>query len=357
MQIAFRTDASSLIGTGHFMRCLTLADELNRRGATCRFLCRHLPEHFQKLLAEKGHEFTRLAGTPSEADSGLAHARWLGASQKTDAQDALRALADQAWDWLVVDHYALDERWETPLRQAAKRILAIDDLADRRHDCDVLLDQNLHENMDGRYAGKVPGHCRLLLGPRYALLREEFRRLRETVKPRSGTIKRILVFFGGADTESHTAKAIAALAEFGETLKADVVIGLQHPCRKEIEAACVQYKFTCHVQTDRMAELMAAADLAIGAGGSATWERCCLGLPALVVVVASNQCGIAQALDDCKAGECLSWNTFDMQNVLRDKIIELSRDGVRVALMSKKALALVDGQGVQRVADGLGSAA
>lgn len=181
-------------------------------------------------------------------------------------------MSDRSWDWLVVDHYALDARWESALRASTKQIMVIDDIADRQHDCDVLLDQNFYADMQKRYTGKVSAHCQLLLGPRYALLRDEFRKLREQVKPRNGTVKKILVFFGGVDADNYTGRAIEALAEIGiEGLYVDVVIGAQHSCREQIKSVCAQHGFICHVQTDKMAELMAAADLAIGAGGSATY--------------------------------------------------------------------------------------
>ena len=299
MRIAIRVDASGQIGTGHFMRCMTLANALQQPGAQTRFVNRHLPEHLRHMLDAKGHEFIPLNSSSSETIAvDLPHAHWLGTSQHADEQDTIQALSDQTWDWLVVDHYALDARWESVVRKITKNILVIDDIADRQHDCDVLLDQNFYTDMDTRYTVKVPAHCRLLLGPRYALLRDEFRQLRERVNPRTGPVKRILVFFGGVDVYNYTARAIEALAYIGShDLHVDVVIGAQHPCREQIEFKCVQHGFICHVQTPRMAELMAAADLAIGAGGSASWERCCLGVPALIVASADNQTDIATALD------------------------------------------------------------
>ncbi len=255
MRIAIRVDASSQIGTGHFMRCLTLADALKQSGVQIRFVCRHMPEHLRDMLNTKGHEFAPLNGIPSEeAVDDTSHAHWLGVSQAQDATDTGYALSDQTWDWLVVDHYALDARWETVLRNTAKKILVIDDIADRQHDCDVLLDQNFYADMDTRYTGKVPAHCQLLLGPRYALLREEFRRLHEQVKPRNGPVKRVLVFFGGVDADNYTGRAIEALTEIGiEELHVDVVIGAQHPNREQIKAICVQHGFMCHIQTNKMA--------------------------------------------------------------------------------------------------------
>jgi len=356
LKIAIRVDASSQIGTGHLMRCLTLADALKQRGAQIRFVSRHLPEHLRNMLATKGHEFMPLNGRPSEVISNdLAHAQWLGTSQHIDAQDSIHTLSDQEWDWLVVDHYALDARWESALRQTAKNILVIDDIADRQHICDILQDQNLYADMQNRYSGKVPLHCQLLLGPRYAVLRDEFRLLREQIKLRSGAAKRVLIFFGGVDSDNYTGRAVEALSEIDiSDLYVDVVIGAQHPCREQIEAACAQHGFICHVQTDRMAELMAFADLAIGAGGSASWERCCLGLPALLVALADNQINIAKALDSI--GACVYIGTIRTAStpIMRDAIFDLLSAKDRLKMLSEKAYSLVDGMGVDRICQEMG---
>jgi UDP-2,4-diacetamido-2,4,6-trideoxy-beta-L-altropyranose hydrolase len=176
--------------------------------------------------------------------------------------------------------------------------MVIDDIADRQHDCDMLLDQNFYADMQTRYTGKVPAGCKMLLGPRYALLREEFRTLRERTRPRTGPVKKILVFFGGVDSDNYTGLAIEVLSELKKPdIQVDVVIGAQHPCRSAIENNCALQGFLCHVQTTRMAELMLAADLAIGAGGSATWERCAMGVPSIIMVLADNQSKAANDLD------------------------------------------------------------
>ena len=278
MNVAFRVDASPQIGAGHVMRCAALADALRERGATIRFVCRELPAHVRDMLVERGFEVVEISGETS------------------DAADTARALAGQTWDWLVVDHYELDVSWETRLRSHARRILAIDDLANRPHDCNVLLDQNVHPRMTERYTGKVPSQCEMLLGPRYALLRDEFRRARAKVSARNGSVQRVLVSFGGADADNYTEPAVEALRECLAGLKVDVdvIVPAGHPKQREIEEACRQSGFACHVQTRCMADLMAKADLAVGAAGSTTWERCCMGLPSLAVSVAPNQHEVAQ---------------------------------------------------------------
>jgi UDP-2,4-diacetamido-2,4,6-trideoxy-beta-L-altropyranose hydrolase len=351
MNIAIRVDASNKIGTGHFMRCLTLADVLNQRGAQIHFICRHLPEHLGGMLMEKNHGLTRLDSALVEAAADdLAHADWLGVSQQQDAQDTVAALSYQTWDWLVVDHYALDAQWESALRQTASKLLAVDDIADRQHDCDVLLDQNFYADKHSRYTGKVPEHCMLLLGPRYALLRDQFRQLRKQTEPRTGTVKRVLIFFGGVDEENYTGLALQTLADMAvPDMDVDVVIGTQHPCRTEIEAACVQHGFACHVQTSRMAELMAQADLCIGAGGIATWERCCLGLPTIAMPTAENQ--RRQTVDAASSGLLVMHDEDDDLGFHIKAMMD--NEGLRESL-SRNGMQAVDGLGASRVAGRMG---
>ena len=346
MKIAFRTDASNKIGTGHFMRCVTLAEELKKKDVHIRFLCRNLPIHLRDILITKAIEYIPL-DTYDFTDSidELAHASWLGISQLQDSKATINALADQTWDWIVVDHYALDARWEIELRSSVKRIMAIDDLADRQHDCDVLLDQNYFSDMQIRYKDKVPAHCQLLLGPQYALLREEFRTLREQVKVRSGEVKKILVFFGGIDADNYTLQAIEVLAEVNFGFQVDVVIGAQHPFKDIIENACAKNGYIFHEQTLRMAELMLKADLAIGAGGSASWERCCLGLPSLLVALADNQVAIAKELGAISA--CIYIGNGGKVS-LKKWLSQLIANPKQIRKVSENAFLIVDGLGVFR---------
>jgi UDP-2,4-diacetamido-2,4,6-trideoxy-beta-L-altropyranose hydrolase len=288
MRVAFRTDASSLIGTGHVMRCLALADGLRAAGGEALFLCRTLPDHLRQLLQTRGHAVALL---PAAAAGGseLAHAAWLGVTPETDAAATVDVLRGAGCDWVVADHYALDARWERPIRNAVGRLLAIDDLADRTHECDVLLDQNFYADQAVRYAGRTDANCRQLLGPTYALLRPEFQQLHRAAAVRTGAVRNLLVFFGGIDAANQTTTALAALAALRLGAEVHVVVGRSHPVLADVEAACQRHGFVCHVQTNEMGALMSRADLAVGAGGSATWERCCVGLPTLAVCTADNQ--------------------------------------------------------------------
>lgn len=351
MNVAFRVDASNAIGTGHLWRCLSLADALARKGARTRFISRHMPEYLMTVLDAKGHGIAQLNETPNEEGAaGGAYAHWLGVSQAQDARGTRQALSDYLWDWLIVDHYALDLRWETVLRASAKRILAIDDIADRKHDCDVLLDQNLYRDMNRRYTRRVPGHCRLLLGPRYALLREEFSEIHERVRPRTTPIRRVLVFFGGVDAVNCTGRALDSLAGFrSHRWHVDVVIGAQHPFGELIVSACVDQGYSCHVQTNRMAELMAMADLAIGAAGSASWERCCVGLPALVVSLADNQVEIAREIARQGAAVYVGSSEQVSATDLCASIMRLTNADSTLEALSRRSYSLVDGRGVERM--------
>lgn len=329
------------------MRCFTLAEGLLEQGAKVRFVSRDLPNHLIDLIAQKGMEFVALPERNEQPpQNDLPHSSWLGISQTQDALDTCDALGVQKWDWLVVDHYALDARWETALRNTAVQILAIDDLADRTHDCDVLLDQNYYSDMQSRYTGKTPANCRLLLGPSYALLRREFVDLRNQRKPCTEEVRRIIVFFGGIDADNFTGKTIEALAHL-KNIAVDVVIGTLHPDRREIEEQCIAFGYTCHVQTPRMAQLMAEADLAIGAGGAATWERCCLGLPAFSICLADNQ--RQQLSHAASAGLVYApLITGNVSDAIRRHTVGLTENPSLLTWLSVNSLKALDGLGVQR---------
>lgn len=356
MKVALRVDASLQIGSGHFMRCLTLAEILKSRKVRTCFVYRHALDALKNMAEQRGHQLIHMdapeSGESFHPDNKLDHSHWLGVSQLHDVKSMIRQLAGESWDWIVVDHYALDEVWESEARKLAGRIMVIDDIADRKHDCDVLLDQNLHADMYTRYADKLPYHCKPFLGPRYALLREEFRRLRDRVKPRKGPLRRILVFFGGVDATNCTGLAIQALAEleFNE-LHVDVVIGSGHPRREQVEVECRARGFQCHVQTDKMADLMVEADIAIGAGGSTSWERCCMGLPGIYVTLADNQESIARSLAVCGAGQLVGRAADLSKASLKEALLSIYHDPSRLEAMSEKAMLLVDGLGASRMAD------
>jgi len=300
--ILFRCDASRLIGSGHVMRCRTLARELRRLGAEITFICRQ-PGDLIELLRQEFHVLglppLAAAASSSPLESRALYSSWLGCSQQQDAADCLAALEQagiNSAQWLVVDHYGLDASWEVAIREGLvseppPQLLVIDDLADRPHSCDLLLDQNFFgATTQQRYGGLVPAQCRQLLGPQYALLGPEYALLHHLVPPRT-ELRRVLVFFGGVDPANYTGQAIKTLmAPELAHLAVDVVLGLQCPHRQAVESLVAQRPHTTlHGPQPSLAGLIARADLAIGAGGATTWERACLGLPAITIPIATNQ--------------------------------------------------------------------
>ena len=306
-KVFFRTDSSLLIGTGHVMRCLTLANELQEQGCEVRFICRNHPGNLNDLIRNKGFQVFELPQpteafeeTNTESLPRAEYAKWLGVSWQRDAAETISLLGDQKPDWLIVDHYALDKSWETALRPKAEKIMVIDDLADREHDCDLLLDQNYFIDGKNRYDKLTKPTCVKMLGPEYALLRNEFAETRKKLKHPANEVKRIFVFFGGTDPDDMTSKALIALSQPDLLfLEVDVVIGKTNPnLNKVIDLVNDRPKTTLHIQVENMAELMSKSDMALGAGGANTWERLCLKIPSLVVTIAQNQVPFTQLLHE-----------------------------------------------------------
>lgn len=279
----FRTDASSLIGTGHVMRCLTLADSLREHGVDSIFVCRRLSGHLGEYIRTKGYSVEWIESKNDE----------FRPEEDSISTKAILEKAAQPVDWLIVDHYGIDCMWEAKVGPLAGRLLVIDDLANRPHECDILVDQNAYDRMETRYVELVLPRCVQLLGPRYLLLRPAFYEARRSLRTRDGIVKRLLVFFGGSDPTNETAKALRALAQWpgdDPPFHTEVVVGSSNPFRQEIASLCARIPHTTlHVQAENMAELISQADYALGAGGVAMWERCYLGLPSAVTVAADNQ--------------------------------------------------------------------
>ena len=386
MKILIRADASLQIGSGHIMRCLTLAHELSRRGHEVRFICRALPGHLGETIERAGFGLVLLPVPPqagrlpeSECSELLrskngrsefcqsdtqaathfqpAHAHWLPVSQAQDAADCVPPIRAFAPDWIICDHYALSAEWELAAKAAAGcRLMAIDDLADRPHAADLLLDQNLgHTPAD--YAGLVPPACRLLTGTRYALLREEFAAWREASLQRraaqadKGYLKHILVNLGGVDKDNHTLAVLQALSgSLPAACRVTVVMGKTAPHTAAVQAFADSAPYPCRVLVgaNNMAELMAEADLAIGAAGSTSWERCCLGLPTLQIIAADNQKSAAYLLEQYCAARIL-WVDRDLSEQLTVFFNEIYNQPIILHDLSIAAAKLVDGLGVGRV--------
>ena len=367
MNITFRADASLQMGSGHVMRCLTLADALKAQGADCHFISREHPGHLLEVIRQRGYKANCLVAQVQQAQAAIknivneapgpqqepAHTAWLGSTWQADAQETAAILATLQPDWLVVDHYALDQRWEEALAPYYRKLLVIDDLADRPHRCDLLLDQNLGRQPQD-YAGLVPAHCQLLIGPHFALLRPEFAALRPYSLQRrqaQPALRQLLITMGGVDQPNATGQVLQALKTCA--LPADcritVVMGLTAPWLQNVRELAAQMPWPTEVvvNVNDMAQRMADSDLAIGAAGSTSWERCCLGLPTLMVVLAENQQAGAQALEAAHAARLIG-DVSDIATQLPLAVRELIDVNCQ-SRMSLAASAITGGQGVEKI--------
>lgn len=353
MRVLIRADASVTIGSGHITRCLTLANTLRNDGADVRFACRELPGHLLQRLAAQGYVTYALpARYGAEEDSDIEAALpW-----QADLSALAEELEDEPpFDWLIVDHYGLDARWETAARGLADRVMAIDDLANRPHGVEVLLDQNYSaQALDQPYAAWVGPECQTFLGPRFALLRDEFECEPIAIKPR---VERVLVNFGGFDAAGQVYATMQALQGF-EDLQVDFVAGLHNPHWQAMsELAASRPEWRLHTLTSDFFALMQAADLFIGAGGGTTWERAALGLPTICISVANNQQLNAQLLAEAGVHVYLGPHVQLEAGRLHDAIERLCGDAALRQSFADQSRMLVDGRGVRRIADALATVA
>lgn len=343
MRVAVRADAALHIGAGHVMRCLTLADMLRDGDVEILFVCRAHDGHMAARIEARGYKVALL---PLRSQGGDGYEGWLGATVDDDAAETAQAIG--AVDLLIADHYGIDARWERVLRAVAKRILVIDDLADRAHEADFLLDQTAGRAA-ADYASLVPGGCRLMVGVQYALLRPDFaaRRAASLARRADGRVRHILVALGGFDPANHTAAILRTLAGCG--LPSDhavtVVLGAGAPHLGALRELAASLPITVSIQSDvaDMAAVMADSDLAIGAAGTTAWERCALGLPTIMLVLADNQRLIADNL--ARAGAALV-----VERVRAEHVAMFLDDPALVRRMTARAAALCDGRGAERVA-------
>lgn len=318
------------------MRCLALAQTLAEAGWTWAFAGRVDAADSLPPARNRGFATLSLQGLESDEPVGL----------------------EREWppgcDLLVVDHYGLDARFERACRPWARHVLVVDDLADRSHDCDFLLDQTLRQPA-GRYGSLVPERCHMLLGPEYALLRPEFAAARPVALARRRArppVERILVSLGAADTSDVARTALQGVARSGIAAEVVVVLGPATQADRGIEdqARSMAQPVSLLGPVDDMARLMCEADLAIGAAGSSSYERCCLGLPAVVVVTASNQELLADGLQKERlalvAGSRHRVEAPDIAGALS----RLANDMDLRTAMARAGMAACDGLGARRVA-------
>lgn len=333
MRVAFRADGGRSIGSGHLMRCLALAQALRERAVEVDFICAAHAGFAQELITDAGFPLHRLPVAEEGEDAKL-------------SADICLAIKP---DWLVLDHYGLGQKWEHELHRVVPRIMVIEDVADRVHEADLLLDQNLREDADIRYRQLIPDSCIRLFGPQYALLRPQFAEARGRCGVRNATFPHILLFMGGGDARNVTLGMLKIMGDCRLPFTLEAIVGGGHPAPESVEKFCLAHGWAFHRQVDDMAERMAGADLAIGAGGVASWERCAVGLPALLVVLSDNQEENAAMLHQRGAAISLGWWESLVPADVCQVLGELNGD--RLAAMSQSSFDITDGQGAGRVAE------
>lgn len=348
MHFAIRADASIKIGTGHIMRCLTLAEAIRGAGAIVDFITRpHLGDLNEQILS-KGFKIHLLPDlNEAELQQDLSgYEQWLGVKQETDAEETINLLKGKSIDWLIVDHYALDQRWEGKVKPYIDKVMVIDDLAERRHVCDILLDQNLGRQ-EFEYLHLVPKNCKTLTGPRFALLRPEFSLLREkSLKRREvSDLRNVLITMGGIDRHDATSSVLDALkiCSLPANCEITVIMGSHAPWLDRVRdvAQTMPWETKVRVNVSDMAQVMYESDLCIGAAGSTSWERCCLGVPTIILILADNQRKIANELSN------------NQISIVCEDVKKLSTvvKQIKSALFSftQRSSTIVDGQGVSRI--------
>lgn len=355
MRIIFRVDASLKMGSGHVMRCLALADYLKTRSTVIEFISREHDGHLIKKIQNSGFKVRTLPNKlNSKFDKKLFHSEWLSVTQEKDSDDCINAIGIDEFDWLIVDHYSLDEEWEKKLKRHCSKILVIDDLADRKHDCEILIDQTYGRTQDS-YRALVPSKCNILVGSKYALLRKEFKKNRNsaiTKRSRDFMLENILISFGGMDPENLSGKTLYELTKINwkTNLKIYLISGIDSKHKDYLEKLNNSMPNNLNVEilenVTNISELMIKADIAIGAGGGTNLERCCLGLPSFVLITSENQ--KESSLNLQMAGAILVKEDFKS---ITNEISKLhSENHMNLNKISNNAFDVCDGNGVQRVA-------
>ena len=304
MKCIIRADSSDKMGSGHLMRCLTLAAELREvKKADILFICRDLPGNMAYLVEENGYDLCLLAYDESQYGflNGLdEHKQWLGVTLNSDRDQTIAEIEKQGkYDLMVVDNYALDEAWETPMRQYVKKIMVIDDLADRKHDCDILLDHNFNGGKNSPYNHLVPESSLKLLGPSHALISRKFDEVKKERgrKEADNIFSKGLLYMGASDAQSKTISVLKNIRNLDVLEHLDVVVGSSNNKRFEIKKWCREHeKLRFHISPDYFHHLLVESDFCIGAVGVSQLERFFIGLPSITCIAANNQKQIAHLL-------------------------------------------------------------
>ena len=366
--VAIRVDASTRMGTGHVMRCLTLATKLKEHGVKVIFLSKKHQGNLNNFIKQNGFELLELSAPKQSIESQIDEKLWLGCNYQDDVKECQQALNGLIINLLIVDHYSLDHQWHKLIKTQHQnnksqaqplKIMVIDDLANRKHDCDILLDQTLgRETCD--YKNLVPNHCQLLLGADFIMLRDEFlqsRQLAKNKRKQTSSVSNILITMGGTDPDNIAEKLLNWLIKFKQSnnkTQVTLVSNQASPFIENLKAIGTNHSWITIVSNpESMSKLMLTADIAIGSSGATAWERCCLGLPSLSIISAKNQSFLNKSLS--KAGAIINLGHFSDLNYTN--FTESLKQVINVTSsyqeMVTQSFACCDGLGITKVAKAL----
>lgn len=357
MKVCFRVDASEKIGSGHVMRCLTLAKEMKKKRASVYFITKKYSGSLNSIISREGYKVFSLENNTDNYEKDCKRDDYFNFELERDVLDSSAILKELDIDILVVDHYELDVKWEAKIKKYVKKIVVIDDMANRFHDCDVLLDQN-YGRKEAHYISIVPESCRLLCGVEYSLIRDEFLKLKKKSieRRKNNSIKKVFISMGGADVLNISSQVLIELEKHKVLPNAEyiLILGNASPhveyVKKLISKLSIDVKL--YINVNNMAELMMACDIAIGASGSTTWERCCLGLPTITLILAKNQKFIANSLNEIGAVKLIGCpDDISWKKKLIKAFENFKNNPESLYEMSKISESINDGLGVKRVVE------
>ncbi|WP_160327634.1 UDP-2,4-diacetamido-2,4,6-trideoxy-beta-L-altropyranose hydrolase [Sporosarcina koreensis] len=351
MNVVIRTDASNEIGTGHVMRCLTLAKQLKRHGAKVTFVCRSFEGHLHSYLRDQDMSVKLIPYTTGANEADL---QWTKENWMLDAEQTITIIEEssQKVDLLIVDHYGLDRYWENKLRHYTKYIMVIDDLADRKHDCDIILD-NTFGITEEKYSGLLTSQTIGLYGVKYCLLREQFKKNQKSSFRYDYRCIKVHMFFGGIDFKNYTTKYSKFILKNFQNVKIMAVVGSTFGYQDDLNELKKKYKerFQWEMAVKDMAAHMNKCDIALGAPGTATWERACIGLPSAYFSVNKNQVPILEELE--KNNFCMflgeASNTSEKTFILEFNKFISSAELLNTLFI--KNTKCIDGKGTERIVE------
>ena len=334
MTVVFRVDASSTIGLGHLRRCLSLATALNAIGGSCHFLCAETDFDCRALVEAANFSYHPL---------GLFVGDW-----QADFENVKLALDRKKPEWVVVDHYGLDNQWHDAIKcQYGCKVGVIDDLANRDLHCDLLLDQNYSSDPAQKYAGRVLGKYLGLFGPAFAMLDPAF--VTAERYEFSDEVRSIGIFMGGTDALNISSRVIDAIESTGFSGRVEVATTSGNPALEQLRERVSRANDTrITIDLPNLAGFFSRHDMQVGAGGSATWERCCIGVPSILIPFVKNHNVVLDSLGQLQIASAIPWGWDN--TLLVERISHLIKDSQQRRMQHEKGMSLVDGHGAVRVA-------